>query len=557
MDEPSPLLSRWLGAVFTIVFAASVAAVLFASGIGGGLSFGPVLAAALSLATYGALALAGFRRVPLEDRVSWWVAVLVAHAAFGLLSAWLFGFIRSLGLGAALAQAFGGFAPASLVSLIAAPLAALPFRPRLPVWRVARPTQHAWSASEEPAADVRAVAAPAPVPARWAAPPRGPQVPASRPPAAPPPAAAAELPRAPVLRITFARIADQLPPDMLALPPARLAATLREPGHVLVPAELVLPRLHDGAVAVPATVLDDQLPRGAVLASSPEARARWNALRLALPMDEVAAQSPAEDALETAPEPVPAEAPAPPRRLRADEIEAVVAGLAPAGRFEIHARDVEGLGHLLALARDVSPDTVEALVRKLAAVLPSTSGAPGVVTLAVDGVAMTAAVGDGVVLAAATRLLEAPVALMELLVARVAAAVGLEPRRAVEEVGDGPGERSAPAALDLGALGAALDGFGPVVPAVFRDDDRRLDVYVFRPADTAPAPLGRLAAAADAALGGVDHRGPASVSFCAAGRRTELRWATGHAAVLAVSGVVVRAGLARRQVARAAAALET
>jgi len=359
-----------------------------------------------------------------------------------------------------------------------------------------------------------------------------------------------------VLRITFARIADQLPLDMLALPPARLAATLREPGQVLVPAALVLPGLHEGAVAVPATVLDDQLPRGAVLASSPEARARWNALRLALPMDEVAPQAPPEVALDTPPGPEPADAHTPPRRLCADEIEAVAACLAPAGRFEIHARDVEGLGHLLSLARDVSLDAVEALVRTLVAVLPPTSEAPAVITLAADGVAVTAAVGKGLALAAAARLPGAPVALMELLVVRAAAAVGLEPRRAAAEVGDGLAESAAPAALDLGALGAALDGFGPVVPAVFRDGDGGLDVYVFRPADTAPGPLGRRAGAASAALGAVDHRRHASLSVRVGGRRTELRWAPRRAAVLAVSGFVTRAGLARCQAARAAVALE-
>jgi hypothetical protein len=244
------------------------------------------------------------------------------------------------------------------------------------------------------------------------------------------------------------------------------------------------------------------------------------------------------------------------RRLGADEIEAVVACLAPAGRFEAHAREVEGLGHLLVLSRDVAPETVETVLHGVVAAM---RGTPGVFTLATDRAAVTVAMGEGAAIAAAARHPGAPVALMERLVARAAAAIGLEPSRASGAPDDELREGSAAAGVDLAALGVALDGFGRVVPAVFRHDNRGLDVYVFRPADTAPARVGELAAAVDAALGGIDLGRLDAASVRVAGRRTELRWAGGRAGgavVLAVSGPVARAGLARRQAARAAAALE-
>ena len=213
------------------------------------------------------LALTGFRGMPLGDRLSWWAAVAAAHTALGLLAAWLFGFIRSIGVDAALAQAFGGFAPASLVSLVAAPLAALPFRPRLPAHRIPRAARP--SGTGEASLDPRPVSS-AP-PSRWATSPP-PAPPVSRAAAAgPPPVSAPEPSAGRALRVSFARIAEQLPPDMLALPADRLSTMLREPGRVVVPVDLVVPQLAAGAVAVPATVLDDQLPRGAVLASFAEA----------------------------------------------------------------------------------------------------------------------------------------------------------------------------------------------------------------------------------------------------------------------------------------------
>lgn len=573
MNARAPLLSRWLAAAFTVVFASSVAAVLFASGIGVGPRVEPILATALSVAAYGAVALGGFRRVSLEDRVSWLVAVMAAHATLGLLAAWLFGFIGALRLDAALGQAFGGFVPAAVVSLIAAPVAALPFRPSAPRPRGPRGTRDAWSASRGHDPDRRVT--PGAAPARSRSPVSS--VAAAMPPVLPDRPAGTDASghtRGRVLRITFARVADQLPLDMLALPPARLAATLLAPGEMLVPIGLVLPRLHEGAVAVPATVLDDQLPRGAVLLSSPEACARWRALSLALPMDEVRAQLPTDvpppetsvagvDTVElsTATRGPSTQPPTvtprmPPRRLRADEIAAAVTLLAPVGRFATQSRDVDGLGHLLLLTHDLPGDAIEVVVRALVRVLPPASGSPALATIVTEGAAVTVAAGAGVAIAVAAPQPGAPVALMELLVGRAAATIALGPPTAPAFLPCRLREVSVVDASDLEAIGATLTGFGGVAPAVLHEEDRGLELYVFRPRGTPPAALGGLVAALDAALAESELGRLAALSVRAAGFRTEVRWAAKRAAVVAVSGIVTQPGLARRQAMRAAAALE-
>jgi hypothetical protein len=400
----------------------------------------------------------------------------------------------------------------------------------------------------------------------------------------------------------------------------------------------VVPQLADGAAAVPATVLDDQLPRGAVLASLPEARARWEALRLALPMDEVLAQVPSAGALLDVPvadvdrserlhateaveptevvqasatveavteavvtseaaerseavdgtveldavvvsaraavdpvalallppiEAVPAmldapPAPTPRRRLGANDIEAVVGRLAPAGPFDVQARDVDGLGSLLSLTRGVAPEAVADAVRRLVTALPPTVGAPAVVTLVCERATLALVAGEDAALVAAAGHPGPATALLEQLVRRAAAALALAPLRRPAEGGDALVEVALPSTPDVDALGPALHAFGRVVPAVFRDATRDLDVYVFRPEGLASVPLGRLAAAIDAALDAGGLGRPLSLGVRDAGSRTELRWAKpgpARAAVLAVGGVE-RAGLARRQLAQAAAALE-
>lgn len=203
-----------------------------------------------------------------------------------------------------------------------------------------------------PAPMVAAVTAPVEVP-----PPPRPVVmvsPAPPPPPPPPPprpmvAAPAASPRVeesapvaqePVVRVPFERVADQLPPDVFTLPPARLGESLHEPHVLLIPRRLVLPQLGEGAVEIPWTLVDGQFPDLAFAMPQTEVRRRFPDWVISLPMDEVVrqvgmdafrVQSPAADLSDIgdfpapfnpgppepeetpAPEPAAAAEPAPPR----------------------------------------------------------------------------------------------------------------------------------------------------------------------------------------------------------------------------------------------------
>jgi hypothetical protein len=145
------------------------------------------------------------------------------------------------------------------------------------------------------------VAAPAPIappPAVKAAPP-APKVASPTPRAAgtprvAPPASADETTSAPepVVRVPFDRVADQLPPDVFTLPPARLGESLHEPHVLLVPRRLILPQLGEGAVEIPWTLVDGQFPDLAFAMPQAEVRRRFPGWVLSLPMDEVVRQIP-------------------------------------------------------------------------------------------------------------------------------------------------------------------------------------------------------------------------------------------------------------------------
>ena len=106
----------------------------------------------------------------------------------------------------------------------------------------------------------------------------------------PPPPPADE----PLTRISFDRIATQLPPDVFVLPPARLSESLREPHVVTVPSRHVLPHLADGAIDIPWAVIEYQFPEMAFALPQAEVRRRFAGWHLSLPMDEVLSQAPPE-----------------------------------------------------------------------------------------------------------------------------------------------------------------------------------------------------------------------------------------------------------------------
>jgi hypothetical protein len=98
----------------------------------------------------------------------------------------------------------------------------------------------------------------------------------------------------PVVRVSLLRIAEQLPPDVFVLPPARLAESLREPHVLVVPRRLVVPQLGEGAVEIAWTLVEDQFPELALAVPAAEVRRRFPGWVISLPMDEVVRQIPAD-----------------------------------------------------------------------------------------------------------------------------------------------------------------------------------------------------------------------------------------------------------------------
>jgi len=97
-----------------------------------------------------------------------------------------------------------------------------------------------------------------------------------------------------MVRISFERIAGQLPADAFRLPLDRLGANLLEPGHLLVPRRLLGPQLAEGRARVQWSVVAEQFPRQAVAVSDADIAARLPEGALTLPLDEVIRQLPGD-----------------------------------------------------------------------------------------------------------------------------------------------------------------------------------------------------------------------------------------------------------------------
>jgi hypothetical protein len=224
-----------------------------------------------------------------------------------------------------LAALVGRLPELTLLGCFLVPLMLVPFRdllaPRPRSSRVSsgsrpvypRPSRPVPAPADAPVARPAAVEAP---PAPESAPPPAPraaELPESvtpRPGAAPvvepaPPERAGRPPAAEpvdeVVRITFVRVADQLPADAFLLPADRLAANLLEPGHLLVPQRLLLPQLAEGMARVAWGVVADQFPRQALKMPSEEIARRLAGGALVLPLDEVIRQLPPETFAPSAP----------------------------------------------------------------------------------------------------------------------------------------------------------------------------------------------------------------------------------------------------------------
>jgi hypothetical protein len=97
-----------------------------------------------------------------------------------------------------------------------------------------------------------------------------------------------------MLRISFERVAAQLPAEAFVLPFDRLAESLKEPHTLLVPRRVVLAQMRDGAVSIDWPTISSQFPDLALGISESEFRSRYADLRLTLPVDEILEQLPAD-----------------------------------------------------------------------------------------------------------------------------------------------------------------------------------------------------------------------------------------------------------------------
>jgi hypothetical protein len=100
--------------------------------------------------------------------------------------------------------------------------------------------------------------------------------------------------RGAVARVSFARVADQLPADAFSMSLEALGSRLVEPGCLLVPLRLVLPQLTEGQVTVDWEDVADQFPTDAFALSPTAIRERIPDGLLLLPLDELIGQLPPE-----------------------------------------------------------------------------------------------------------------------------------------------------------------------------------------------------------------------------------------------------------------------
>jgi len=97
-----------------------------------------------------------------------------------------------------------------------------------------------------------------------------------------------------IVRVSFDRIAGQLPPGAFHLPLDRVAASLLEPGYLLIPQRLVLAQLAEGLVRAGWEVVGEQFPRHLLAMTDEEITRQLPDGQLVLPLDELVPQLPFE-----------------------------------------------------------------------------------------------------------------------------------------------------------------------------------------------------------------------------------------------------------------------
>jgi hypothetical protein len=95
----------------------------------------------------------------------------------------------------------------------------------------------------------------------------------------------------PTVRISFGRVASEIPAEVFRVPLERVAEQMRQPGSLLIPQSLVVPQLAEGLIQVSWEVVAAQFPRDQMTVSDAEMVERLpNGIRL--PLDEVIRQVP-------------------------------------------------------------------------------------------------------------------------------------------------------------------------------------------------------------------------------------------------------------------------
>ena len=583
---------RWIHATCVVAAYLVSVAMVFSVQAGHAVTLPISVAVSAPPFVYAALSVVMLRRAPFLRRISWIGGACLTHALLGVLAAVVLMWAGGLPPMSAMAQVFVLFGPAPALTLVATPLV---------LARSGRTAPRTTSSAERPA------------PRRPGAPPRGRSRPFTRtagsgngeadagvapdPTIKQPPAAAVATPPSTtpmssraddvMIRISFERIAPQLPAEAFVLPLDRLGESLKEPHALLVPRRVVLAQMRAGGIAIDWLTVAAQFPALALGISVADFRSRYPDLKLSLPVDEVLAQLPpdmiplasavlATEDLHVPPrvtslsnghaparstplaaptaEPPPAPLPlvaAQEGRLDPETVARIVARFSGAGTFQSAAERVNGTTLVILVAPRLAREAVAACVARIVPFLAE--GAGDVVTVRTTRAAVVLAGGPTPVVVAACRP-GAPVALLELRATRAAVAVGegavtapATPRRLLQPLtADGR----------VAGAGQALRSFGAVEPTVFADGGAR--VYVFSARGRDATPLGALALRVCEALreGDGELGRLVSVVFRRGRERTLVRPLGSGAGVLAATGPVTRPGRVHRDAERAAMMLE-
>lgn len=97
----------------------------------------------------------------------------------------------------------------------------------------------------------------------------------------------------PTVRVSFSRVAPEMPTECFSVPLEQVAERMHQPGALLVPQFLVLPQLAEGLIRVKWDVVAAQFPRDLLTVADADMMARLPN-GISLPLDEVIAQVPSD-----------------------------------------------------------------------------------------------------------------------------------------------------------------------------------------------------------------------------------------------------------------------